>query len=212
MTNWKYHYKVLFSFLIFLCFSFTNICFSINIENITPKLNRCVTCHTLTGNSTIPMWPNLAEQHVEYILKQLFEFKKGKDGARYDPNMFGMLQGVTEDELLELSEYYSKQILEKRIVNIDKKKFKLGKEIYLYGNNNTNLVACVGCHGIDGTGNKLANFPSLRWQHKEYLITQMKKFKSGDRTNDINNIMRDIVTNMSDNQIDAVATYISYMD
>ncbi len=73
-------------------------------------------------------------------------------------------------------------------------------------------MGCVGCHGIDGMGNNLAKFPVLKWQYKEYIITQMNKFKSNDRSNDINSIMRDIVKNMTIEQINDVALYISYME
>lgn len=214
MINWNCYYKSFVYFSIFLILNF--LCFKSvfanSPDNITSKLNRCVTCHTITGNSIVSAWPKLAEQHREYMLKQLFEFKKGKDGTRFDPTMLGMLQGVTENELYELSEHFSKQVLEKGKIKVDSEKFDAGKKLYLYGNDDDKIVSCYGCHGIDGTGNKLANFPSLKWQHKEYLITQMKKFKSTDRSNDINNIMRDITSNMSDEQMDAIATYISFMD
>jgi len=216
MTNWKCYYKNFFVFLIFIVvlfhFLFSKNIFANEVSGITSKINRCVTCHTITGNSIVPIWPKLAEQHADYMLKQLFEFKKGKDGNRFDPTMFGMLQGVTEDELYELTDHFSKQVLEKSKVKFDKDKFDFGKRLYLYGEDSNKVVGCVGCHGLDGTGNKLANFPNLKWQHKEYLITQMKKFKSGDRSNDVNSIMRDVISNMSEDQIDAVATYISFMD
>ncbi len=213
MTNWECYYKSLFIYVfVFFNFSFIGNCFANEVKNITPKVSRCATCHTITGNSSVSTWPKLAGQHSDYMFKQLIEFKKGKNGNRFDPTMFGMLQGVSENELLELSEYFSKQILEKRKIKIDKKKFKLGKDIYLYGKTSDNVAGCVGCHGLDGMGNNLANFPSLRWQHKDYLVTQMKKFKSGDRSTDINSIMRDIMFNMSDDQMDAVAIYISSMN
>jgi cytochrome c553 len=40
----------------------------------------------------------------------------------------------------------------------------------------------------------------------------MKKFKSGERSNDFNSIMRDIANSMTDEQMIAVAEYISFMD
>ena len=214
MINWKYYYNSFIYFSIFLFFGF--LCFknvSANTpDNVTSKLNRCVTCHTITGNSIVPAWPKLAEQHHDYMIKQLFEFKKGKDGNRFDPTMFGMLQGVTENELYELAEHFSKQVLEKSKGKLDTNKFETGKKLYLYGDDENKIISCYGCHGLDGTGNKLANFPSLKWQHKEYLVTQMKKFKSGDRSNDVNSIMRDVMSTISDDQMDAIATYISFMD
>lgn len=197
-------------FLILLPLTFINISYSDEITT-TSKLSKCATCHTNTGNSITTIWPKLAEQHSNYMIKQLFEFKKGKDGDRYDPTMLGMLQGVTENELLELADYFSKQVLEKKKVKVNKADFDNGKNIYLFGDKENNVVACVGCHGIDGTGNKLANFPSLKWQHKDYIIIQLKKFKTHERRNDVNGIMRDIAGNMTEQQMNFVASYISIM-
>ena len=206
-----YNNKVYYLIILYLCIFLSKNAFSNNVD-ITQKLNRCITCHTATGNSVVTAWPKLAEQHEKYMLKQLFEFKKGKDGNRFDPTMFGMLQGLSENELYEMSEYFSTQVLTKSKIKADFNKINEGKAIYFYGDSENKIPGCVGCHGYDGAGNKLANFPSLKWQHKEYLITQMKKFKSGDRTNDVNKIMQDVVLNMSDEHMDFVATYISMMD
>jgi cytochrome c553 len=166
----------------------------------------------MSGNSIVPIWPKIAEQHFDYVIKQLMEFKKGKDGDRFDPNMFAMLQGVSETELFELAEHFSKQPLEKSKGSPNLVKFEMGKMIYLYGDSSNKVTGCVGCHGIDGNGNKLAKFPILKWQHRDYLVTQMKKFRSGERSNDFNSIMRDISSCMTDDQIVAVAEYISYID
>lgn len=200
-------------FLIFSIFFTLLLSVSFATEStITSKLSRCVTCHTLSGNSIVPIWPKIAEQHFDYVIKQLIEFKKGKEGDRFDPNMFAMLQGINESELIELAEHFSKQPLEKSKGSANLLRFETGKAIYLYGDSNSKVTGCVGCHGIDGTGNKLARFPILKWQHKDYLITQMKKFKSGERSNDFNSIMRDISSSMTDEQMIAVAEYISFMD
>lgn len=187
-------------------------CYTINAETneeFTAKLKKCAACHTMTGNSISPAWPKIAEQHSDYLYKQLIEYKKGKDGNRYDPTMLGMLQNIDENDMKNLSNYFSQQVLEKSKLKIDKNEFDLGKKLYLYGDKTNNIIACVGCHGINGNGNKLANFPSLKWQHKEYIAIQLKKFKTHERSNDPKEIMRDIVANMSNEQMNALATYIS---
>lgn len=201
-----------FSYSLVFCALIINTAFSNEINNQNLKIDKCVACHTMSGNSIVPLWPKLADQHKDYMIKQLFEFKKGKDGSRFDPTMLGILQGMTNDELNEIAEYFSKQTIQKSKTKDDPMKLDIGKRIYLYGKTDEKIVGCSGCHGIDGTGNKLANFPSLRWQHKEYLVTQLKKFKTGERSNDINGIMKDISTNMTNEYIDAVASYISVMD
>jgi cytochrome c553 len=199
-----------FCILVLFFYLFCNVSFAID-SAISSKLSRCVTCHTLSGNSVVPIWPKIAEQHFDYVIKQLTEFKKGKDGNRFDPNMLAMLQGVTESELVELAEHFSKQPLEKNKGFANLNRFENGKLLYLYGDSLKRITACVGCHGIDGSGNKLARFPVLKWQHKDYIVSQMKKFRSGERRNDFNSIMQDVVTPMNDEQINDVAEYIAFI-
>lgn len=211
LNIYAFHKKnfIIFTTIIFL-FSSTYLA---NVENdVNAKIKKCTACHTLTGNSITPTWPKIAEQHSEYLYKQLIEYKKGKDGNRFDPTMLGMLQGVNEEDMKEMSDYFSKQIIEKSKNKTTENKIKDGKTLYLYGDKNNNVIACVGCHGIDGTGNKLAGFPSLKWQHKDYIVTQLKKFKNSDRSNDANSIMRDISANMSNDQMDVLADYISCIE
>ncbi|WP_373782143.1 c-type cytochrome, partial [Jeotgalibaca porci] len=38
----------------------------------------CAACHGADGNSTIVVNPKLAQQHPEYLLKQLHDFKDDK--------------------------------------------------------------------------------------------------------------------------------------
>lgn len=212
MSKSEFIYSSFFS--LFFVFIFSLFFSNIFANEVMPssKLARCITCHTVSGNSVVTIWPKIAEQHFDYVIKQLIEFKKGKSGERFDPNMFAMLQGLNENDLIELAEYYSKQILEKSKGVADETRFEYGKMLYLYGDVTSKLVGCVGCHGIDGYGNKLARFPMLKWQHKDYLITQMKKFRSGERSNDFNSIMRDISSIMTDEQIFALAEYISFIE
>jgi cytochrome c553 len=199
------------AYLFLFSFFSSNVIANTDIS-LPSKLNKCIVCHTISGNSLIGTWPKIAEQHSDYMIKQLIEFKKGKNGDRYDPTMFGMIQDIDESDMISLSNYFSNQILQKnKNKKFDREKAKLGKSIYLYGDNNTGIAACVGCHGRDGKGNKLAKYPVLRWQHKDYIITQMKKFKNSERSNDINGIMRDIAKCTSDLQIEALAEYISNM-
>lgn len=202
----RFIFLMLFSQLLFVSYSY-----SVESNDIK-SLNKCVTCHGLSGNSVVTMWPKIAGQHSDYMLKQLLEFKKGKDGTRFDPTMFGMLQNVEESELEKLADYYSNQVLDKSKLQMDNNLFEEGKNIYLYGDRKNEIPACVSCHGEDGMGNKLAKYPVLKWQHKEYLCIQMNKFKTSERSNDLNGIMRDISSKMSKEQIEAVSFYISLID
>lgn len=46
----------------------------------------------------------------------------------------------------------------------------------------TKSAACAACHGPDG--NSIApNFPNLAGQHADYMVKQLKEYKSGERQN-----------------------------
>ena len=70
------------------------------------KSATCVACHGMDGNSANPMWPNLAGQHAQYLVKQLKDFKAGK---RKDPVMAPMAAPLSEQDMLDLAAYYSAQ-------------------------------------------------------------------------------------------------------
>ena len=59
-----------------------------------------------------------------------------------------------------------------------------------------------------GNGMPSAGFPSLGGQHPDYTKAQLLAFRNGERNNDANNVMRDIVAKMSDEQIEALSFYL----
>jgi len=66
----------------------------------------CAACHGADGNSMIPNQPSLAQQHPEYLAKQLMEFKSGK---RVDPVMSGMAAVLTDEDVVNVSAWLAKQ-------------------------------------------------------------------------------------------------------
>lgn len=68
------------------------------------KSATCVACHGVNGVSSNPLWPNLAGQKEQYILKQLKDFKSG---ARKDPVMSGMAMPLTPEDMANLAAYYA---------------------------------------------------------------------------------------------------------
>lgn len=72
-----------------------------------------------------------------------------------------------------------------------------------------NERACGSCHGPTGDEPLLPTYPKIAGQNKPYLIRQMNDIKSGDRDNGASIAMRGIVANMSDDEIVALAEYLS---
>jgi len=163
----------------------------------------CAVCHNADGNSVNPIWPKLAGQHASYIVKQLKNFK---DGDRVNAQMTAMVASLTEQDMNDLGLYFENQKNNLGFANQDS--ISLGQKIYRAGDSETGVAACMACHGPAGFGNPGAMYPSLQGQHAEYTAMQLKMFKTGERNNDANAVMRSIASRMTDPQIKAVSEYI----
>lgn len=69
-------------------------------------VERCDRCHGPGGNSTDPLMPALASQNAGYLEKVLNAYRAGK---RNSPVMTAMVNGMTENDVRNLAEYYASQ-------------------------------------------------------------------------------------------------------
>ncbi len=167
------------------------------------KSATCAGCHGMDGNSVNPEWPKLAGQGDRYLDKQLRDFK---DGDRKNATMAPMAAALNEQDMADLSAFYSSQTLQAG--SADEELVELGQKIYRGGNPASGVAACIGCHGPSGAGNPAASFPSLSGQHAKYVEIQLNIFKSGERSNDADKMMRTIAGKMTGQEIKAVASYV----
>jgi cytochrome c553 len=167
------------------------------------KSTACVACHGPNGNSANPEWPNLAGQHQQYIRKQLQSFKSG---ARKNPLMTPMAMGLSDDDMDDLAAYFAAQ---KPVgLEADAGKLAAGQRVYRSGDPKTGAPACASCHGPTGDGNPPAAYPALRGQYATYVAAQLRAYRAGTRQTDLNQMMRNVASTMSDDQIEAVASYV----
>ncbi len=68
--------------------------------------------------------------------------------------------------------------------------------------------ACAACHGPTGNEPIMPTYPKIAGQNREYLIRQMNDIKSGARDNGASVSMRGLLTNLSDDDIVAIAEYL----
>ncbi|MEE9580915.1 MAG: c-type cytochrome [Nitrosomonadaceae bacterium] len=169
----------------------------------------CAGCHNADGNSTIPANPILAGQHAEYITKQLINFKARDNmpAERNSPVMAAMVAPLSPDDMKNLGAYYTSQNPKPGVAK-DKKLAEQGEKIYRGGNIESGVPACAGCHSPNGVGIP-PFYPRLAGQHAEYTVAQLRAFRTEQRANDVNSVMRGIVTRMSEKEIQAVAEFIS---
>jgi len=67
---------------------------------------------------------------------------------------------------------------------------------------------CQTCHGIDGVA-KIPSAPHIAGESEVYLVTQLKAFRSGQRTHEIMSL---IAAQLSDEDIDNLAAWYSSIE
>ncbi|MBU3712811.1 MAG: cytochrome c4 [Limnohabitans sp.] len=162
----------------------------------------CAACHGADGNSMVPANPKLAQQHPEYIQKQLQEFKSGK---RANPIMMGMVAALSDEDMKNMAVWLSTQKAAPGNSS-DKNLVALGERIYRGGIADRQIAACAGCHSPNGAGIP-AQYPRLSGQHADYTAAQLTAFRDGVRLNSLQ--MTQVASKLNDREIKAVADYIA---
>jgi cytochrome c553 len=164
-----------------------------SVEAGQAKSATCGACHGMDGNS----------QHAAYIERQLRAFKAGE---RQNDLMSPMAMILSDEDMADLAAYFSTQ--KARGGETEPSKLALGERVYRAGNVERGLIACAGCHGPTGRGNPLAGYASIQGQHALYVANQLRAYRSGARGTDPNQMMRNVAALLSDEEIEAVASYV----
>lgn len=171
-----------------------------SVEAGQAKSAVCAACHGPDGNSLNPEWPSLAGQHASYIVTQLEAFQNGR---RQNPLMSPMAMGLSEQDMQDLAAFYQAQQPAAR--EADPALAEAGRQLYIGGNAERGIAACIACHGPSGQGNPLANFPVIAGQHATYTQLALNAYASGERANEM---MNDIAARMTDEDIRAVSAFL----
>ena len=166
----------------------------------------CAACHGVDGNSVVPNWPKLAGQHEAYLHRQLVLIK---DGSRPVPEMAGIAMGLSDQDMADLAAYFSSQTTSAGLT--DESLRASGELLYRGGNAETDIPACISCHGPAGEGNPLAGYPSLAGQHAVYSEKMLNGFRAGTTwgADDASSkIMTDVAKRLTDQEIKAVSSYV----
>ena len=162
----------------------------------------CAACHAADGNSAIPVNPKLSQQHPEYLVKQLQEFKSGK---RANAIMSGMAAALSDQDMLNVAYWLNTKTAKPGFAK-DKELVSLGERIYRGGIADRQVPACAGCHSPNGAGIP-SQFPRLAGQHADYAVAQLTAFRDGIRKNSLQ--MTGVAAKMNDREIRAVADYVA---
>lgn len=174
------------------------------------KTTTCVACHGTEGNSMLGIYPNLAGQHENYLFKQLKEFKLGAETGgkkgRYEPSMSAMATPLTEQDMADLAAYYASLPL--KLGTTTETSIDVGQTLYRFGDKERQITACIACHGPRGNGTTSSGFPNISGQQADYVKKQLETFRSGERNNDLNGMMRLVAKKLTDDEITALSQYV----
>ena len=167
----------------------------------------CAACHGADGNSAAPANPRLAQQHSEYLYKQLLDYtvRQGQQRpARENAIMNGMASQLSDDDKRNVSAWFASQPSQTGTAR-NKQTLDLGQRIWRAGLPEKSLPACSGCHNPAGLGIPV-QYPRLAAQHAEYVEATLRDFRQGTRRNNV--AMQEIAAKLSDAEIRAVADYV----
>jgi cytochrome c553 len=124
--------------------------------------------------------------------------------------MSPMAMILADQDMEDLAAFYAAQT-PRPTGETEPSKLQRGQAIYRAGIASKGVPSCAGCHGPNGRGIPGAAFPMIGGQHAVYAAVQLRGYKSGDRATDPNSMMRTIASRLTDEDIDAVASYLQGM-
>ncbi len=167
----------------------------------------CQACHGTDGNGLAPNYPNIAGQNERYLLRQLLMIQSEERSA---PLMAGQLNGMSEQDLRDISAFYAAKEPKLAQAQGDDVQIAMAKQLYKGGSIEKGVAACTACHSPLGSGNAAAGFPRITGQSPEYTIAQLTAYREGVRATDeaYGAMMRQVAANLNDTEIAALADYL----
>jgi cytochrome c553 len=167
----------------------------------------CTWCHGGSAQGYTPA-PRLAGQRPEYIEKQLINFRQHtRDNPFSKLYMWGAAANLSPHTAQNLAIYFS-TISPKAANDGDKALVAAGRAIYQEGVPDSNIPACVACHGPNAQG--VSEIPRLGGLAFTYLQRRLEQWAEGYHAA-AGPPMPHISSKLSRNQIEAIASYLSFV-
>jgi len=175
---------------------------SVNAQSISAgehKHGFCASCHGISGRSFKLNYPILAGQSAPYILHELQDFKEGR---RSDPTMDPIMPQLSDEDMRDLAAFFAASEPFSSPSESDSIKTSRGKKL-------AETAQCASCHlgGADAGG---GGIPRIQGQHRNYMVKQLRDFKSGRRAND-DGLMYRIAQTLTDADIEDLGNYFAGM-
>lgn len=167
----------------------------------------CTWCHGTSAHGYSPA-PSLAGQQYQYLANQLADFHAhSRDNPLSKQYMWGAAENLSVPSVRDLALYFSK-LPSKAANDGETELVALGRTIYQEGMPDANIVACVVCHGPNAQG--VGQIPRLGGLAYSYLKRRLEQWAEGYHAA-AGPPMPDISRKLSTTQINALASYLSFV-
>lgn len=173
----------------------------------TVNVRNCTWCHGETAQG-YGAAPRLAAQRFQYIENQLVNFRKHtRDNPFSKQYMWGAAANLSSGTTRYLAHYFS--TLPPQVADDgDKELAATGRALYEHGNPDSNTVSCAVCHGPNAEG--IRQIPRLGGLSYYYLKRKLEQWGEGYHSAAEPPMPR-IASKLSANQIEALASYLSFV-
>ena len=161
-----------------------------------PRQAVCVACHGAQGKSDIKGVPSLAGQPKLFIENQLVLIR---EGVRDIPSMKGMLDGLTDDEVIVIAKYYAGLSLTDIPADKDPVLFAQGEKL-------AQGMRCGICHLPNYLGRE--QIPRLAGQRDDFLLHSLLQFRNGQAMGRDSNMAASVI-GVSDADLAAMSYYLA---
>lgn len=179
------------------------------IDSIEARVQGCVTCHGQRGQGTDNgYFPRIAGKPAGYLYNQLLAFK---NGTRKYPPMNYLVAYLPEAYLREMAEHFAEEqppFAIRDIPPVEPTTLARGRALALHGDADRGIPACITCHGERLTGME-PGIPGLAGLRPTYIVAQLTRWKVGDRHAIEPDCMKRIATRLSNEDMSAVAAWLS---
>ncbi len=183
------------------------VTFSGSAQADSPAVRNCTWCHGSSAEGYTPA-PRLAGQRPGYLQQQIVDFKAHtRDNPASKQYMWGAAAYLDPRTAHDLAIYFS-TIPPKPAADGRTDLIVLGESIYQAGRPEENIVACVACHGPNAQG--VAAIPRLGGLAYTYLKRRLKEWAIGYHIT-ARHPMPSVARKLSSAQIDALASYLSFV-
>ena len=165
-------------------------------EEIAAK-SKCSKCHGELGIAEDDETPSIAGQVPAYQFKQLIDYKTRVRDSR---DMYKKVRRMDEQDFADLAAYFATLPAE------PSKGVQEPPLLVTQGDVDRLLLPCSVCHGENGEGMGF-EVPALSGQKIDHFVETMTAFQEGDRENDEYGRMRFIASQLSEKEIQTIATY-----